>query len=208
MKRTNIIFTSIVAVCALISMSMNNFRTLGVIQETAPLSFHSEDKGISTGARAHLSTDTDDKFIKGLLSKGYILLEVEVRNQTSISYELSQDSINLPHTTSKEIASNFAKGAIPRSIAFKIIGFFFWPMMIPSAIDTIVTCKTHRALKYDLGVKTLKKDGETILPYSVTKRFIFIKEADWQEWTKHKNFDITLKESSCQRLLTITTPLE
>ncbi len=208
MKRNNIIFTSIVTVCSLIAMSMNDYRTLGVIQEKVPLSFHSDDKGLSTMAKVYTSADSQDRFIKDLLSQGYVLVELEVRNQTNTAYELSQESLSLPHTTSKEIAWSFTKKAMPRSIGLKIASFFFWPMMIPSAIDSIVTYKSHRALKVDLGIKTLKKDGETILPYSVAKRFIFIKEADWQEyWTKHKSFDVTLKESGCQRLLITTTAL-
>jgi hypothetical protein len=206
MKRINIIFTSIVAVCSLLVMSMNNYRTLSVIQEVAPLPFHAEDKGLVTSAR--VLQDTENHFVKDISSKGYILLEIEIRNQTNKEYELSQESITLPYASPTDIAWSFTKGSIPRSIGLKIASFFFFPMMIPSTIDTLVTYKNHRALKHDLKVKTLKKDGETLLPYTVTQRFIFIKESDWQEWTKAKNFDITLKESQTPLFLTIPTLLE
>ncbi len=206
MKRINIIFTSIVAVCSLVAMSMNDYRTLGVIQEVAPLSCHAEDKGVSTTSYVHLSSE--DEFIKSLRSNGYILLEIEVRNQTGKAYELSRDSISLPQANAKDIAWSFTKKSIPRSIGLKIASFFFWPMMIPSTIDTLVTHKNHTSLRRDLKIKTLKEDGETLLPYTSTKRFIFIKESNWQEWSAKNSFEITLKETESPRLLSLTTPLE
>jgi hypothetical protein len=206
MKRINIIFTSIVAVCSLLAASMNDYRTLGVIQEVAPLSCNAQDRGVSTLSRVHLASEDD--FIKDLRSNGYILLEIEVRNQTNKAYDLSKESISLPQATTKDIAWSFTKKSIPRSIGLKIASFFFWPMMIPSSIDTLVTHRNHRSLKYDLKVKTLKAEGETLLPYTAAKRFIFIKESDWAEWNKKNSFEITLKETESPRLLIIPTPLE
>ena len=205
MKRVNIIFASIVTVCSLIAMSMNNYRTLGVIQEVSNISFTSDNQGIEIASKV---VSKEDQFVKDLSSSGYTLIEIEIKNQTNKEFNLSQDSLSLPQASTKEITWGITKKAIPRSIGLKIASFFFFPMMIPSAIDSLVTYKNHRSLKSDLKVKTLKKDGETLLPYTTTKRFIFVKEGDWAKWTESKSFEITLQETNTPKLLTVTTVLE
>ena len=205
MKRVNVIFASFVTVCSLIAMSMNNYKTLGVIQDVSNVSFTSDNQGVEITSKV---VSKEDQFVKDLSSSGYTLVEIEIRNQTSKKFNLSQDSLSLPQASTKEITWGVTKKSIPRSIGLKIASFFFFPMMIPSTIDSVITYKNHRALKTDLKVKTLKKDGETLLPYTTTKRFIFVKESDWKEWTQSKSFEITLQESNAPKFLTVTTILE
>ena len=84
------------------------------------------------------------------------------------------------------------KSAIPRGLAYKIAGFFFWPLLFPGTIDTIKTYKSHKALKKDFTAKGIK--DEVIAPYSTFNRVIFVPLKQYK-----KNFTVTLVDQETKR---------
>jgi len=100
----------------------------------------------------------------------------------------------------KELAWKETKKALPRGIALRIASLFFWPLMIPSTIDGIITYKAHRTLAKDLEAKTLKEKEEIIPPYATVSRILYVKQEGFE-----KEFSVSLQEAGEKELLVIRT---
>jgi hypothetical protein len=126
------------------------------------------------------SHDDSTRFLKrDLLSEGYQPVQFTMQNNTSQSYVVSDKSIALPQASASDVAWKITKRKIPQAIGLKILSFFFWPFMIPSMIDSIITFKAHRDLVNDLEVKSIRTDEQALVPYSTLHRVIFVKSEEF-----------------------------
>lgn len=136
-------------------------------------------------------------------SRSVYPLKVSVQNNTSKEYSLSASSVDLPAVDASKVAFKVTKSAIPRSIAYKVASFFFWPLMIPSTIDGIRVMSHHNSLKKEIRAKSLKsQEGETVAPYSAFHRVLFIDKKDVKDSFKVTIIDI---ENSQQKQFDINT---
>lgn len=140
-----------------------------------------------------LSSDESKKLLgHNLPSKGFQPLHITIQNNSPYEYSISPSSIDMNHIDSKEVAKAIKNSALPRSIAFKILGFFFWPFIIPGTIDTIHTFHTYNLLKKDYKAKSMK--DETVPVYSVINRILFVAQEDFKD-----KFTMTLIETDKQK---------
>lgn len=138
-----------------------------------------------------LSSDESKQYLsRDLIENGYQPIHVTIQNNTSNTYQIAPSSVNMPTASGKEVANKITKSALPRAIAFRIASFFFWPLMIPSTIDSIKTHATHKSLKRDFSAKSIKE--ETILPYSTVHRLLYI---PLEEYKEHFTFTLIDKNS-------------
>lgn len=144
-----------------------------------PVSFTAQ--GLDLSARVYTPEDSKECLHRDLLSRGYIPVEVSINNNTGKAYAISGASVPMACATPSQVAWSVTKGSLPRSIGYKILGFFFWPFSIPGTIDSIRTYKGHRALVKDLTAKTLKEQDEIIPPYAAVKRVIYVKKENMRE---------------------------
>ena len=121
-------------------------------------------------------TPDESKLFLGhdLISRGTIPIQFDIENNTGNEYSLCASSIDLPHLNPKKVAFSVSKSAIPRMIGWRILSFFFWPLMLPATIDGIRTYSHYKFLCKDLNAKSLKEKGETVLPYSTYHRILFV----------------------------------
>ena len=120
-----------------------------------------------------------------LPSRGVYPVEFSLQNNTGQTYSLCAGSVDLPRLEASSVAFKITNSTIPRSIAYKVAGFLFWPFMIPSTIDGIRVFAHHKKIKKDLRTKSMS-DG-VLAPYSTLHRVVFVKESDFKS-----DFKVTL----------------
>jgi len=148
-----------------------------------------KEKGVHIAAKAYNSEECSQYLDRNLISKGYQPIQITIQNNTSKKYFLSSHGLDTPIKTPHQVASHISASAIPKSIALKVAGFVFWPLMIPSAIDSIFTIKSHLNMKHDYYAKSIKPEEETLIPYSTVHRIVFVEQEKYQE-----TFTLYLKE--------------
>lgn len=152
------------------------------------------DAQLVVNAKAMTVAESKRSFGHDLLSRDVQPLQLTIENNTSNEYSLCASSVDLPRIEASRVAFKVTKSAIPRSIAYKIASLFFWPLAIPGAIDSIRTFTHHKNLKKDLKAKSLRE--ETVAPYSVFHRVLFVPKDEFKETFKVTLIDLeTLKPS-------------
>ena len=146
---------------------------------------HFEDAGIEVEVKVFTEEECKKIFVHNLIQSGYYPVQLTIHNDTEKTYSICPSSVDLKSATPKEILNKIAKKSLPRKIAYSIIGFFFWPMAIPSAIDDMVSHKLKKHREKGMLAKSVKV--ETIPAYSTVTRIIFIPKAELK-----KDFTITL----------------
>jgi hypothetical protein len=171
MKYKELFYVSIISI--LFSFNLINKNPIKSIVDT---SFSLKDAPLQVSTKLLTSEESQSILKYDLTDKGYKPVEVTISNSGSHTYEISRASTSLACATPKEVAWKATRGSIPRGIGLKILGFFFWPLAIPSAIDTVYTVKKHRSIVSILTAKGFKDQAEAIPPYSLVKRILYIPE--------------------------------
>lgn len=148
-----------------------------------------KNEGVHITATIYDSYASRNYLHQNLISYGYQPIQITVQNNTPHIFLFSKQGVGLESVSAGDVASTITRGAIPRSIAFKIVSFFFWPFMIPSAIDTIKTWSTHVRLHRDYEAKSVKNCKEAIPPYATVHRILFVRSEHLK-----KNFNLKLQE--------------
>lgn len=143
----------------------------GIKEEETP--FAPEYK-IVVSSHAFTPDESKRLLAHNLLRKGIVPLQIDIQNNTANSYSLCASSVDIEHINPKKVANQVARAVIPRLIAWRILGLFFWPFMIPGTIDSAIAYVNHRALKKDYHAKSLKEEGEVVAPYSTYHRVLFV----------------------------------
>ncbi len=151
-------------------------------------SFSLKEIEVAVTAKAMTPEESKRNFGHDLISRDVIPLHLTIQNNTSNEYSLCPSSVDLPRIEASKVAFKITKSSIPRSIAYKIASFFFWPLMIPSTIDGIRVMNHHRNLKKDLIAKSVRQ--EVVASYSVFNRVLFVPKDKFEESFKVTLIDI------------------
>jgi hypothetical protein len=167
-----------------ILVSWENYKVgmIAPIAETTPV-FSNEAKGLAIIAKSYSHNESRSYLHRDLIKRGYQPIQITIQNNTPKSYALSREGISLPTASPGKVARAVMKESIPRSIGLKIASFLFWPFMIPSTIDGIVTMRSHYLLRKDLSAKAVKEKDkeEVVLPYSIFNRVVFVPKEELRE---------------------------
>lgn len=144
------------------------------------LSRENEDQ-VYIEAKALTLNETRDYVNRDLMSRGFQPVLLQIDNTSPFSYELKKDLADIQLTSPRKIVREIGKSAIPRMIAYKVLGLIFWPLSIPGTIDSIRTWNKEYRLTKELEAKTLKHDGEVIPPYSSISRLLYVPKSDIKE---------------------------
>lgn len=116
------------------------------------------------------------------LERGIQPIHLTVYNYTSNPYLVRPDQIDLPLIDVKKMVDNEGRaGRIGRSIFFRIIGFFFPPAAIPGTIESVLSSKAHSKFAHEVHAKAWKE--ETITPYSIVHRVVFVSDKALKDFT-------------------------
>src|SRR5579862_71708 len=169
----------------------HHIRPLASIATSILPAFDPEQKTLEVHVKA-LSSDECKKLLgHNLPGKGVQPLHITIQNNSPYEYALTPDSVDLNHIDPKKVAQKIKNSAFPRSIAFKILGFLFWPFIIPGTIDTIHTFHTYKLLKRDYRAKAMK--DEIVPVYATINRILFVPQDDFKD-----QFTVTLIETEKQ----------
>lgn len=113
---------------------------------------------------------------KAASKQGYEVLVMTVENPTPYQYELKHKWVELEHGDKKKILRAKRLASLPRSIFFKIIGIFLWPVAAVDALNSAITLTRHHKFKDQLHASLLKKEGEIVLPYSMIQRYLVVEK--------------------------------
>ncbi len=149
-------------------------------------------------AKAYTSNESRRFLTHNLLAQGIQPVEITIENHTPRQYSLCPSSLNIPQMTPDSAVGSLFRSAIPRQIAFKVIGFFFWPVSIPGTIDGLYLHISKKKLSANYAAKSLKKAGETVSEYSTVYRVIFVSK---KEMAKEIEFDLIDLETFSQTKL-------
>ncbi len=113
--------------------------------------------------------------------QGYKVVTLTIVNQSPDQFELNSEWVDLHLADQKAMMRKIRLSSVPRSIFMKIAGIFFWPVMIPDMINTMVTLHKNHSLRDRLYAVSLKKEGEIVLPYSAVHRYLFLTPEETKE---------------------------
>jgi hypothetical protein len=152
----------------------------------ASLQIHSEvfakdARGLKVTAKKYNEKESKKYLNRNLISHGFQPIQVTIENNTSKTYVISRDGVSQPCASAQKVAMQVSKKGLPRSIALKVVSFFFLPAMIPSTVDGIYTFKTHMNMRQDYSAKGVKSYDEPIIPYSTAHRIIFVPKRELKE---------------------------
>ena len=145
----------------------------------------SDKEHVQIAAKSFTVEESKKYLQRDLISRGYQPVQITIQNSTPNAFSISRGSVDVESATAGSVARKVMHSTIPRSIAYKIAGFIFWPFAIPGTIDSIRTLKAYKNLKKDFVSKSMKK--EIIAPYSIYNRVVFVPSDQFKE-----SFDVTL----------------
>jgi len=135
-----------------------------------------KQEGVHIDAKIYSARDSRHYLQRDVVADGVHPVQITIQNNTPAHYGLSMRGIPQNLKTANAVSSKVITEAIPRSIAFKVASIFFWPFIVPGAIDTITTLHAHAKLKKDFNAKAVKAKDETVLPYSTVHRIFFMQD--------------------------------
>jgi hypothetical protein len=151
--------------------------------------FDHENKLVVT-SKAYTVEDSKKHLKKNLIKFGFQPVQITIHNNTSHSYSIASSGVEIPVATAADIVSKVARSAIPRAIGFKAASLLFWPFNIASTIDGLKGLKDNAKLRRDLSARSFK-GGETILPYSIVSRVLFIPAGKFKSLFNIQMFDLS-----------------
>lgn len=170
---------------------------------TENLSLDPKDQGIFVSAKVYTLEKSCLNLSRDLLREGYIPIELAFYNQSAHTYLLSAESVDLKLTSSQTIFKQAVKGSIARKVGFSVAGLFFWPMIIPSTIDSIHSHRVHKKLKKELEAKTLKGEEEKLPPYSSMRRILYVQEEEFK-----REFAVSLRDADSGKQVQVPVDLK
>ncbi len=180
----NKVFSGIVIVFLLsasvyLGREYQQVRPLTSIAHSIMPAFDKEEKGVDVQIKALSHHESKQLLGHDLISKGVQPLQVTIQNNSPNEYSLDPDYVDVETIETKKVLSKVGRSALGRSIAFKALSFFFWPMMIPGTVDTVVTMRSEKKLKKDYKAKVMKE--EVIPPYSLFNRILFMPNREMKD---------------------------
>lgn len=157
-----------------------------------------EDKKLQVSARVYSAEESEHILKVDLIDKGYVPVEVTIQNQGDHKYAISMASTAQRSEKPKNVAWKFHKGSVARGMGWRIVSFFCWPLMIPSAIDSIVSYKKNKSLVKSLIAKGFKEIDEVVLPYSVVKRLLYIPQEAF-----YNTFSVSMEDLDGDELVVV-----
>lgn len=175
------LITTIVALFAILStLGSFHIAPLDSVAKNPLTPFVKQEKELSLSYRTLSAGESRHYLDVNLLKEGIQPVQVTIQNNTPRAYAIGVEDLDIAQVSSKDAAWKIARHAIPRSILYKVISFFFPPFLVVETLDNIVTFKSHLDLKRDFHAKGFKDEGETILPYSTINRVVFVPSEEYQ----------------------------
>lgn len=124
--------------------------------------------------KAYDKEDCKKYLDRNVLAKGYLPVQLTIRNNSSDPMYLSSNNFNIPVSSSIEVADKVHTSTGGRVAAWGIGGLFFLPLFIPAVVDGLKSVEANDALDADYAAKSIKE--HTIQAHSSFNGVVFIPE--------------------------------
>jgi len=131
-----------------------------------------EEDRVRVSIRVVSEEESKKYFSCDLMRMGYQPVRLVIENASDTPYFVSPRLFDISLIDAKQIAKKIGKRAIPRSIIWKIVGIFFWPAVIPSAIDSVLTYKSFHKMYSAIASRALRE--EVVPAYGIIHRVFFV----------------------------------
>ena len=98
----------------------------------------------------------------------YILID----NKSSDTYEFDKRNLSRKYFSTGEVAAECGFNTAARASGYGAAGIFFWPLLIPAAVDGYGSAQANKKMKADYMYKGIE-NGE-ILPNQVHNGVVFL----------------------------------
>jgi len=186
----NYIGLACVAALFAILTSSAHFRTSPFSSHSCDRFLFDQERNLVVTSKVYTAKECNKYLNKNLIHLGFRPMQITIQNNTSHAYSISFSDVCLPIASAEEVVSKIVKRGIPKGIVLNAAGLLFWPFNIPCTIDSLKDLKQHATLKHELAAKSLK-EKETILPYSLVSRVLFIPKDQFK-----KEFDVKIRDLS------------
>src|SRR5689334_12888385 len=135
-KHFNNIFR--VIFCTIATLGMLYLNSEFDAYHPSPLQYHGSivepfrNEGVHITASVYDREASKNYLHRDLFLYGYQPIQITIQNNTAQTYFFAKYGVDLKSASFKDVTSKITLHAMPRSIAFKIVSFFFWPFIVPS----------------------------------------------------------------------------
>lgn len=115
---------------------------------------------------------------------------VTIYNNSIHTLTFSKEGIDIKSLDGEKVANFIVLEAMPRAIIFRILGFVFWPFIIPGALDTLYTQAKYQKIRLEYFAKGFKNLSESIPPYSAMERVLYLPKSENATSYSHSFFNV------------------
>ena len=177
---------SVVAVIVLGLSGCAGYQAASLKRLSSEFSPHAHTyKGISFSARRFTDQDCKTYLGRDVIKAGYQPVQITIHNNSDRTLIFSTDSVSLPCVDASVVAKEVHTSTMSRALAWGIPGLFFWPLLIPAAVDSVGSSEANTQLDADFAGKALGE--KLIMPSSTINGVIFIPVSEY-----HDKFSVTI----------------
>lgn len=126
-------------------------------------------------------------------------VQIYVKNNRTRPIVLSANNITLPLEGSKVVAETIHRNTVGRAAGYTFGGLFFWPLLIPAAVDGAKSSKANYKINQDINAKGLTQNTSVVIdPNRYTNRALFVRKEQMKS-----NFTITLVEEDTEKRIVV-----
>lgn len=160
-----------------------------------PTGLSQESEDIKVITRRFTDKECETCFDSKDAAKKYVAVQVYVKNNRSNPIILSANNIDLPLESSKNISKAVHRNTAGRVAAYSVASLFFWPLIIPAAVDGAKSSTANYKADRDLEAKIIgQNETEIIKPDNSINKVFFVPRDQMRE-----DFNLTLVEQDSLR---------
>lgn len=167
-KKHLLTYSALISLTGCASYSASTLSMLSTEQVIHSL----QEPNVLVSWKAYNEEDCERYLDRDVLSKGYVPIQLTIRNDSSDPMYLSPNNFSTPVSSPSEVANKVHTSTGGRVAAWGIGGLIFFPLLVPAVVDGFKSAHANQALDTDYAAKALKE--HTIQPHSVFNGVVFI----------------------------------
>jgi hypothetical protein len=133
--------------------------------------------GVTLVAKTLTQADCKNYFDRGVISKGYVPIQLSVHNDTKYPILFSPQGIGVPTVPAKEVAGKVHTSTAGRAGAYGIGAVCCLPLAVPAVIDGVGSSRANQELDRDFNEKAA---GQAVIePHGTHNGVIFVLTSDY-----------------------------
>ena len=170
-KKNKIVLLTNSAVILLTGCASYEAASLSMLSSENAI-FSKQEPNVLVSWKAYDKEDCEKYLDRNVLSKGFIPLQLTIRNNTGDPMHLSPNNFSIPISSPGEVANKVHTSTGGRVAAWGVGGLVFFPLLVPAIVDGFKSAEANEALDADYMAKAMKE--QAIEPHSTFNGVVFI----------------------------------